>query len=486
MNAPIRRLSFVVALLFLSLLVSTTLIQFVYAKELNARPDNRRTLLSTYARERGQILVGDTAVAKSVPTDDQYEWLRTYPLGAKYAHITGYYSFYGAGGGLESAQNSLLSGSSDKLAFRRVSDLFTGRKTRGASLELTINPAVQEAAIKALDGRKGAAVALNPSTGEILAMVSNPSYDPNALSGHDLKKVDAAYKQLTSDAADKPLVNRTIGGDLYPPGSTFKIVTAAAALSTGRWSPESELPGPAVLDLPLTTKGLPNIGRRPCGPNDTTTFQNAFEISCNSAFGYLGMEMGADAFREQAAKFAVGDQLYVPMRVTPSKVPAELNKPQLAQSAVGQYDVRVTPLQVAMLSAGVANRGTVMKPYLVKSVLTSDLSILERTDPEELSQAVTPEVAAQLTTMMQGVVENGSGKPARIDGVSVAGKTGTADTNNVDRAHAWFTGFAPANDPQIAVAVVVENGGYADSEERGGGAVGGPIAKAMLEAGLKK
>lgn len=485
MNSPIRRLSFVVAFLFASLLVSTTMIQFVFAKELNARPDNRRTLLSTYARERGQILVGDTAIAKSIPANNEYKWLRTYPQGTAYPHITGYYSFYGAGGGLEQAENGLLSGSSDKLAFRRVSDFFTGRKTTGASLELTINAKVQAAAIKALDGRKGAAVAVNPSTGEILAMVSNPGYNPAALSGHDLGKVDAAYKKLNADK-DKPLVNRAIGGDLYPPGSTFKIVTAAAALSSGKFQPDTVLPGPAVLDLPQTSVGLPNVGKRSCGPNDKTTFLHAMEISCNSAFGYLGMELGETAMREQAAKFGVGDQLSIPMRVTPSSFPAKLNKPQLAQSAVGQYDVRVTPLQVAMLSAAVANHGIVMKPYLVKSVLSSDLSVIERAQPEQLSEAVTPEVAAQLTEMMEAVVQNGSGQPAQIDGVRVAGKTGTAETDRVARAHAWFTGFAPANDPEIAVAVVVENGGDPNSEARGGGAVGGPIAKAMIEAGLKK
>ncbi|MFC7490535.1 MULTISPECIES: peptidoglycan D,D-transpeptidase FtsI family protein [unclassified Knoellia] len=485
MNSPIRRLSFVVAFLFASLLVSTTMIQFVYAKDLNARPDNRRTLLSSYARERGQILVGDTAIAKSVPADNEYKWLRTYPGGSQYAHITGYYSFYGAGSGLEQAENSLLSGRSDKLAFRRVSDFFTGRRTTGASLELTIDSKVQQAAITALDGRKGAAVAVNPSTGEILAMVSNPGFNPATLSGHDLGKVDTAYKALNADK-DKPLVNRAIGGDQYPPGSVFKIVTAAAALSSGRFSPETVLPGPAVLDLPQTTVGLPNIGRRACGDDDKTTFLHAMEISCNAAFGHLGMELGADALRDQAAKFGVGDQLSIPMRVTPSSVPAELNQPQLAQSAVGQYDVRVTPLQVAMFSAGVANAGVVMRPHLVKSVLSSDLSVIERAEPEQLSEAVTPEVAAQLTEMMEAVVENGSGQPAQIDGVRVAGKTGTAETDLVQRAHAWFTGFAPADDPQIAVAVVIENGGDPDSEARGGGAVGGPIAKAMIEAGLKK
>jgi peptidoglycan glycosyltransferase len=202
-----------------------------------------------------------------------------------------------------------------------------------------------------------------------------------------------------------------------------------------------------VLDLPDTSADLPNHDDRACSPSGEVTMTEALAVSCNTAFAYLGMQIGADALQSQAAKFGFGDALSVPMRVTPSSVPAELNEPQLAQSAVGQYDVRVTPLQVAMFSAGVANRGIVMKPHLVRSVLSSDLSVIETSEPEQLSEAVTPEVAAQLTEMMEAVVEDGSGEPAQIDGVRVAGKTGTAEHDPDERAHAWFTGFAPAQDP---------------------------------------
>ncbi|KQU68259.1 penicillin-binding protein 2 [Phycicoccus sp. Root101] len=485
MNAPLRRLSMVVALLFGALLISSTYIQFVQAKSLDDRPENRRTLLANYARERGQILVGGAPIAKSVASKDELKWLRTYPQGKLYAHLTGYYSFtYGAGGGIEGAENALLSGSSDKLFYRRVSDILTGKDQTGASLELTVNAKAQAAAEKALGNQRGAVVALDPSTGEVLALVSHPSYDPSVLSSHDTSAVVKAWKDLNADSS-RPMVDRAIAGNLYPPGSTFKIVTSAAALESGKFTEESQIPGPATLDLPLTTTNLPNDDRQPCGPNGKVTLKRALEISCNTAFGWLGMQIGADDFRSQAAKFGIGDRLTIPMTVTPSSVPAELNEPQLAQSAIGQYDVRVTPLQVAMISAAVANRGIVMKPHLVKKVTSSDLEVLDEPPPEQLSQAVSKETADALTRMMQGVVENGTGTAAQISGVDVAGKTGTAQHEVGKAPHAWFTGFAPAVGAKVAVAVVVEDGGNAGNEAAGG-RVAAPIAKAVMEAVLGK
>ena len=484
MNAPVRRLALVVAGLFAALLVSTTMIQFVFAADLNARPDNRRTLLATYARERGEILVGQTAVARSTPTDDEYKFQREYDQGKLYAHVTGFYSFFGAGGGLEQAENSLLSGSSDKLFYRRISDLFTGRKPQGANVETTLDASVQQVAAKALGSQRGAAVAIDPKTGAILAMVSSPSYDPNTLAGHDLNTVGKTYDALNANPG-RPLLNRAIGGDLYPPGSVFKIVTAAAALSSGNYTEDSVLPGPAVLNLPQTSADLPNAFDGSCGPGDKVTLTQAMTISCNTAFASLGMDIGAKALQTQAAKFGFGDSITIPMRVTPSSVPEQLNAPQLAQAAIGQYDVRSTPLQMAMVASGVANKGVVMAPYLVQSVIGSDLSVIESATPTELSDAVTPEVAAQLTRMMVSVVDNGSGRQAQIPGVQVAGKTGTAQHGEGRRAHAWFVSFAPANDPKIAVAVIVEDGGN-DRNESGGGAVAAPIAKKMMEARLNE
>jgi peptidoglycan glycosyltransferase len=483
MNAPIRRLSTVVALLFSALLVSSTLIQFVQAKGLQERPDNRRTLLASYARERGQILVGGTPIARSTQTKDELKWLRTYPGKDLYSHVTGYYSFvYGAGGGVEGAENSLLSGSSDKLFYRRVSDILTGKEQTGASLELTINAKAQAAADKALGKQRGAVVALDPTTGAILALVSHPAYDPSRLSSHDTAAVQKAWTDLNDDP-NRPMVDRAIAGNLYPPGSTFKVVTAAAALESGKWTEESVIPGPATLDLPLTSTNLPNDFKGSCGANNKTTLKHALEISCNTAFGWLGMQLGADDFRGQAAKFGIGDRIAVPMNVTPSSVPTELNAPQLAQSAIGQYDVRVTPLQVAMISAAVANNGIVMKPYLVQKVTSSDLETIDEASPEQLSQAVSADTAASLTRMMQAVVESGTGRAAQIDGISVAGKSGTAQHERGKPPHAWFTAFAPADEAKVAVAVVVEDGGEAGSEAAGG-RVAAPIAKQVMEAVL--
>lgn len=484
MNTPIRRLSTFVALLFTLLLISTTWIQFVQAKSLNAREGNRRTLLSSYAQQRGQILVGNEAIASSAPSNDEFKYQRGYANAAAYAHVTGYYSFtYGAGAGIEASENSLLSGRSDKLFYRRVSDLFTGRKAQGASVHLTLNPAVQQAAIDGLGGQKGAAVAIDPKTGAILAMVSAPSYDPNALASHDLTSVTTAWKTLNADPAH-PMVNRAIAGNLYPPGSTFKIVTAAAALESGKFQPDTKIPGPAVLTLPQTTAGLATDDKVPCGPNDETNLADAVRTSCNSAFGWLGMQLGGDALRSQAEKFGFGQSATVPMRASASSVPAELNPPQLAQSAIGQYDVRVTPLQVAMIASGVANDGVVMKPYLVGSVLAPDLSTIDTTKPEQLSRAVSSNVAKELTTMMEAAVNNGTGGAAKIPGVRVAGKTGTAQHAAGAAPHAWFMCFAPADNPKIAIAVVVEDGGKLGNEAFGG-TVAAPIARGMIEAALR-
>jgi peptidoglycan glycosyltransferase len=483
MNKPIRRLSFIVALLFCALLVSTTWIQFVSAQSIDSLPGNRRTLLAGYSRDRGTIMVNGTPIAKSVPTKDELKYVRTYPSAKLYSQVTGYYSFtYGAGGGLEGAEDSLLSGQSDKLFYRRVLDMLTGKPPSGASLELTINPKAQAAADAALGNQRGAVVALDPKTGAILAMVSHPQYDPSTLAGHNLNSVAKAWVALNADPG-RPAVNRAIAGDLYPPGSTFKLITAAAALSSGKYTEQSQIPGPATLALPQSTINLPTDDGQPCGPGGKTTLTHALEISCNTAFGWLGLNLGGDALRAQAAKFGFGDALRVPMRVTPSTVPA-LNAPQSAQAAIGQYDVRVTPLQMAMVSAAIANKGTVMTPYLVKDTRNSNLDIIDQSQPQQLSQAITPDVAAALTRMMVTVVQSGTGTPAQIPGIQVAGKTGTAQNVKGGNPHAWFTAFAPASDPQIAVAVVVENGGNAGSEAYGG-KVAAPIARAVIEAVLK-
>jgi peptidoglycan glycosyltransferase len=484
-NTPLRRLSAVVTVLFLALFGSSTMIQFVQAQSLNNRPGNARTVYREYSRERGPIVAGNVTVATSKPTNDLYRYQRTYPGGPLYSAVTGYYStVFGSATGLEAAMSSYLSGTADQLFYRRISDLLTGRQPKGASVELTIDPKVQQAAWDALGDRAGAVVALDPRTGAILAMVSKPTFNPNTLASHSRSEADKAYASLVKDPA-RPLENRAIAGALYPPGSTFKLIVSAAALSTGKYNPQTQIPGPAVLDLPQSTATLPNDDRQPCGPGGQVSLADALRISCNTAFGQLGMTLGQDAVAEQAAKFGFGRPLQIPLTVTPSRFPQTASLAQLAQASIGQFDVRGTPLQMAMVSAGIANHGVVMTPYLVQRVRSSDLDTVSEASPSAFSTAVTPAVAAQLTTMMEGVVKAGTGVNAQIPGITVAGKTGTAQTAPGQPPLAWFTSFAPAENPSVAVAVVVENGG-GYGEAASGGRVAAPIARAVMEAVVKR
>ncbi len=485
MNRPLRRVALACIVMFGLLLTQANWVQVVKGKEYRNDPRNQRVLLRIYERQRGAILVGNgssrAAVAESVATKDALKYLRTYPAAGLYAPVTGFASLVYGYTGVERLQQEVLSGEDERLLVRRLSDYITGRTVQGGSVVLTINPKAQQAAYQAMRGKHGAVVALDPRTGAVLAMVSTPSYDPSVLTTHDRTKITGAYQRLLKDPAD-PLVNRAVERT-YPPGSTFKLVTAAAALDAG-YGPTSRLSSPTVLDLPGTTADLGNFGGEHCGNGRTTTLADALRISCNTAFASLGMTLGQDRVRQQAEAFGFGTGgLRVPQPVASSVFPDDLTKAQTAQSSIGQYDVRVTPLQMAMVAAGIANDGVVMKPYLVQRVQAPDLSTLAVAKPEVLHQAVSPQVAAQLTRMMELVVSSGTGTSARIAGTAVAGKTGTAQHGQGAAPHAWFVGFAPANDPQVAVAVLVEDGGTLGSEATGG-RVAAPIAKRVMQAVL--
>jgi peptidoglycan glycosyltransferase len=487
-NRPLRRVATACLVLFGLLLVNVNWVQVVKADAYRDDPRNSRVLLRTYERERGPIAVlaeagRRDAVAESVRTEGPLTWLRQYPGGPAYAHVTGYYSLVYGRTGIERAQDRVLSGEDDRLFVRRLSDYVTGNAPKGGTVVLTIDPQAQAAAFRGLQGKRGAVVALDPRSGAVLAMASTPSYDPARLSSFDPADIRAYYAQLT-DAADDPLLNRAIS-KTYPPGSTFKVVTAAAALESGEVTPETQIPSPQELDLPQTNQDLRNFGGTAC-TGETSTLADALRISCNTAFGSLGLTLPEDVLREQAERFGFGDNdLRVPTSVADSRYPEETNPPQAAQSAIGQYDVRVTPLQMAMVAAGVAQGGDVMRPHLVQEVQAPDLSVLEVPKPQVYSQAVSGQVAAELTRMMELVVAEGSGRRAQIDGVRVAGKTGTAQHAPNRPPHAWFIGFAPADDPQVAVAVVIEDGGNLGNEATGG-ALSAPIAADVMRAVLRR
>ncbi len=488
MNAPLRKVAVACLLLFGLLLINVNYVQVVKAKSYRDDPRNRRVLVRTYDRQRGPIVLGTgknrQTVATSVRTTDSLTYLRTYPGGAVYAPVTGFYSLLYGRTGVERLDDRVLSGEDDRLFVRRLSDYVTGNAPQGGSIVLTLNRAAQQAAYDGLKGKVGAVVALDPRTGAVLAMASSPSYDPTSLSSHDTTQISAAYGRLTADPGN-PLQNRAVERT-YPPGSTFKVITAAAALASRRYTPDTRIPAPTVLKLPQTTKTLANFGGERCGDGTTDTLADAFAISCNTAFASLGLALGRDAVRKQAAAFGFGDNsLVLPQRVATSIYPDTLSPPQEAQSAIGQYDVRVTPLQMAMVAAGIANGGEVMRPYLVSEVQTPDLSTLDVAQPELYRRAVSQQVAATMTTLMEAVVARGTGTAAQLSGVRVAGKTGTAQHAPGAAPHAWFIGFAPAQDPKVAVAVLVEDGGSLGSDATGG-KVAAPIAREVFKAVLAR
>lgn len=489
MNKPLRHVAVVGFVMMALLFASTSWIQFFRAEALDENPLNNRTLLDDLSRNRGPILVDGTPIAYSTPVDDTYKYQREY--GAEgfdpemYASLTGFYSIASGTTGLERAENSLLSGDDEALFFNRVKDTLTGQDPSGAAVEMTIDPEAQKAAWEGLGDQRGAAVALDPKTGKILAMVSSPGWDPNDMASHDSGEAQAAYSDLLEDDTD-PLYNRAIGGNLYPPGSTFKLVTTAAALESGDYEPETEMYSPVTLDLPLTTATISNSGHEVCGPNDTATLQHALAHSCNTTFAQLGMDLGQETMQTQAEKFGFGRSFDMPLSVTASSFPADMNDPQLAQASIGQFEDRATPLQIAMISAAIANDGEEMTPQLINRVVDAQsLDLIEEPSPQKFSDPISKDTANKLTEMMTEVVESGTGTAAQIDGIDVAGKTGTAQHAEGAAPHAWFTGFAPADDPEVAVAVVVEDGGNAGSEAYGG-SVSGPIAKSMMEAVIDK
>ncbi len=494
MDRQIRKLGIALLVLFLIAFAQVNYIQVFAADRIAEDPANaQRQLIAEYKVDRGSILAADgtTVLASSRKSPGALRFQRRYPHGELYAHETGFYSFVFGRTELEQSYNDFLTGDAAELLPQTLTDLVLGRPKRGATIVTTLVPKIQEAAAAAALAEAGdvAIAAIDPATGDVLALVSEPTYDPNPLASQDPKVVRDSWDELNADP-EKPLLSRA-SDELFPPGSTFKLVTASAALENG-FGPESLWPNPNELDLPLTDATIENFGGSTCSGGPQITLADALRQSCNVVFGAVGLKLGAEKLAEQARAYgftAEAGQDLVPFDIpwTSGVFPApetfEGRDPAVAISAIGQQDVAANPLQMALVGAAIANEGVEMQPRLVTEARDPSGRVIAEFKPQEFSRPLSPENAAALTQMMVGVVESGTGTAAQIPGVTVAGKTGTAQHGEGENPHAWFVCFAPAEAPRIAVAVIVLDGGSLGSEATGG-QVAAPIARAVLEAAL--
>lgn len=473
MNNAIRRVSIVAALMFFALLANVTINYGFRSQGLLDDPNNRRVTDSQFNSPRGSILVGNTAVAQSVGVQGaRFSLERRYPEGQLYAPVTGYFSYIYGRSGLERTRNQELSGNDDSQFLTRLINGLSGKQTEGATVQTTINAKAQQAAWSALGGRTGAAVAIDYTTGAVLAWVSSPSYDPSQLSSTDLTASQQAWTTLNNDST-QPMLDRATQ-EIYPPGSTFKLVTAAAALENGMTA-DTLVDSPVTLPLPDSDKSLPNAVN--CG-GTRITMDHALTVSCNTAFANIGMSVGSDKLRAMAEKFGFDSSLGGDVNPAKSTFPASLTQASLAMSSIGQYDVSASPLQMAVVAGAIANNGALMEPYVVSQVRDQNLSVLESHSPTVHSNPVSQSTATSLQQMMVHVVESGTGTAAQISGDTVGGKTGTAENLPGASDYSWFTGF----DKQSHVAVSVF---LANPNEKGDGTATGnatPAARTIFEA----
>ncbi|MFF6907466.1 peptidoglycan D,D-transpeptidase FtsI family protein [Streptomyces sp. NPDC012389] len=479
MNKPLRRIAIFCGILMLALMVRTNYLQYVRADELNTRDENRRIRIERYAHERGNIIVDGKAVTGSVETNgSDFKYKRVWKDGPLWAPVTGYSSQAFDSSQLENLEDGILTGNSDQLFFNRTLGMFTGEKKQGGNVVTTLNGAAQKAAFKGLGDKKGAVVALDPQTGAILALASTPSYDPSVFAGNSNKDSEAREKLLKDK--DKPMLNRALR-ETYPPGSTFKVVTAAAALENGLYDDiDAKTDSPLPWTLPQTTVPLQNEGNIPC---ENASLREALRWSCNTVFGKMSDDLGNKKMIEQTDKFGFNKEVFTPVRADASIYPED-NKPQNAMAGIGQASNRTTPLQMAMVASAIANDGKLMQPYMVAKRQAPNLDDIYTAEPEELSRALSGENAQKVQQMMETVVKDGTGTRAQIPGVTVGGKTGTAQhgLNNSEKPYAWFISYAKTdNGSPVAVAVVVEDGN-ANRDDISGGGLAAPIARDVMKA----
>ncbi|MEV0615501.1 penicillin-binding transpeptidase domain-containing protein [Nonomuraea sp. NPDC050404] len=469
LDVPLLRVARLSAAMLFVLLTHITLLQSIGPPTLNADRRNERPLLARYGHPRGAILSYDgTPLAVSRPSGaGPYRYRRLYPQGEPYAAVTGYTALHRATG-IEHAQDAVLSGADPKVRLRSLVQRGT---IEGADVRLTISDRVQRAAHQGLRsaGLPGAVVALDPATGAVRALATYPTYDPNALATFDRGRLAETARRLRQEPA-QPLLNRALN-QVYPPGSTFKLVTAAAALASGEYSPSAPVEAPARLRLP----GAPAYVEGRCAESGRPTLAYAFQASCDTAFATIGLRLGQDPLRDQAEAFGFNaGNLRIPLPATPSRYPLTADRSQTALAAIGHHENRVTPLMVAMMSAAVANDGVLMRPYLVEEVRLPDGSVINRADPAPYRRAVSPGLARSLAAMMTSASSPG-GTAAGSPGVRMASKTAADEGEPAD--HALVTAFAPAQTPEVAVGVVLERpGDRADAVA--------VIARAVIEAAL--
>ncbi|MFI6447572.1 peptidoglycan D,D-transpeptidase FtsI family protein [Kitasatospora sp. NPDC050543] len=487
MNKPIRRVSIFCLVLILALMVRTNWVQGVQAESWASNKNNKRNEYDRFAYPRGNIIVGGERVTNSDFVDGlRYKYKRSWVDGPLYAPVTGYSSQVFKTSQLESLEDGILSGTDDRLFFRNTLDMLTGEQKKGGDVVTTINPKAQKAAFEGLGNKKGAAVAIDPRTGAILALVSTPSYDPGTFAGAE--KSDGEAKAKLDADPNKPMLNRALR-ETYPPGSTFKLVTAAAAFENNIFqSIDDPTDTPAPYILPGTRTELKNeSSTEPC---ENATLRTALAVSCNTVYGKIGADLGKDKMREQAEKFGFNATVDTPIRSTASVYPKDSTPDGTALDSIGQHDTKATPLQMAMVSAAIANNGTLMQPYLVDEERSASLTTISKHTEKKLGQPISPATAQKLQDMMVSVVEDGqgTGHNARIPGLKVGGKTGTAQhgEDNNGLPFAWFTSWAKGDNGQsVAIAVVVEDGSN-NRDGISGGRLAAPIAKAMMQAVLGK
>jgi peptidoglycan glycosyltransferase len=483
MNRQIRKLGIALMVLFVLLFLQLNYVQVVHAPALAANPLNGRSVVKNYTAKRGDIVSADgVTLATSVPTNDQFKYLRKYPTGALFQQITGFYSFAYGSDGAERSYDKVLIGS--KSPFKLPTSLGALEKLltntdQSQSITLTVLNKLQTVSAQQLAGRQGSVVALDPKTGAILAMYSNPTFDPNLLSSHNLAAVQAAYKHLvTQPGVLAPGAYR----QRWFPGSTFKVITSAAVYDHNPALATKVYPTVSALPLPQTVNQLHNFGGEVCGG----MLPELFRVSCDTGFGNIGLDLGGVPLASEANAFGFNqtppiDLPFPAQSNFPNAASFVHDQPGLAYSAIGQQDVQATPLQMALVAGAVADGGTIMTPHVLGHVTNSQNQIVSTYQPKPWLQATSAATASQLTQLMISVVQSGTGTAAQIPGVTVAGKTGTAQTGT-GQIDAWFIAFAPATNPTIAVAVVLP--GQPSQNEFQGGTLAAPIARAVIQSYL--